>query len=254
VTIYDCFIFYNELDILKIRLEELYPVIDKFVLVESNLTFRGKTKPYVFGENKAKFSKYLDKILYVPLNDNNEYSSDFRIAPWEREKWQRNQIALGIQDLQPDDIIIVSDVDEIPRRSTIAKINPIVSVTLGMNMYYYALNMYDGNAWGGAKAVRKKYYRDAESLRHSDPEESISNAGWHFSYLGDAEHIKNKIQSFAHWELDTPEITDIDKMNSRIDAGVDIWGHGKRYQQVEIDDTYPIEVVKNKQYYSKYIR
>jgi len=252
--IVDGFIFFNELDILKIRLEELYPVVDRFVLVESDQTFRGNTKPYIFEENKKRFQPYLDKVMHIMLTDSNMYSSDPTRSPWEREKWQRNQISLGLQDLGDNDIVIISDVDEIPKREIIPSISPQISVTLSMRMYYYGLNIYDENGWGGAKAVRNKYLKDAESLRHSSPLETISDAGWHFSYLGDMNHIKNKIQSFAHWELDTPDIVNLEKMALRMANAEDIWGHGNKYQRVEVDSSYPHEILDNLSYYSKYIR
>lgn len=252
--IVDGFTFFNELDILEIRLEELYPVVDRFVLVKSDVTFRGNHKPYYFEENKERYAKYLDKIVHIQLIDTNGYSKDPRVAPWERERFQRNSIAQGLQDLEPDDIVIISDVDEIPRREKVQHIRPLVSMTLGMGMYYYALNVYDGNAWGGAKAVRYKHFKDAESLRHSDPPESLANAGWHFSYLGNEQNVIDKIKAFSHWELDTPEVTDPEAMRERMLRGEDVWGHGKKYEIVKVDDTYPHAIRNNMIYYKKYIK
>lgn len=261
--IVDGFTFFNELDVLDIRLEELYPVVDRFILVESNLTFRGHVKPFWFEENKDRYEQYLDKVVHVKLTDTNMYSRDKRVAPWQREKFQRNSIMNGLLDnaVSPDDVIFISDVDEIIRRESVhevAKLTRHSSVSIGMEMYYYALNVYDGNAWGGAKAIA---LRDMigqgltpETVRHSDPKQSVTNAGWHFSYLGDAHHVKNKIQSFSHWELDTPDVTDIDKMNERMLRGEDIWGHGKSYQIVDVDETWPHAVRNNMLYYSRYIK
>ena len=158
-------------------------------------------------------------------------------------------------------VIMVSDVDEIIRRESVGEIARLAkkgSVTIGMNMYYYALNVYDGNAWGGAKAISKTEMAfqglTPETLRHSDPEFSVSNAGWHFSYLGDEQTIINKIKSFSHWELDTPEVTNPEAMRERMLRGEDVWGHGKKYDIVEIDDTYPHAIRNNMLYYKKYIK
>lgn len=251
--IVDSFIFYNELDILEIRLEELYPVVDRFVLVESDLTFRGNPKPYFFEENKQLFSRYLDKIVHIKIEDNNVYSADPTKAPWEREEWQRNQISVGIDDVANDAIIIVADVDEIPRRSVVAELNPTDCVRIGMNMYYYALNVL-GGVWGGAKAVRKHSFTSAEEIRKSSPSDSVFG-GWHFSYLqDDPKVIVNKLKNFSHRELDIPEITDLDAINERMNRLEDIWGYGEKYTLVEVDDSYPVAVLNDLDYFSRYIR
>lgn len=248
----DCFTFFNELDILKIRLVELYPVVDRFVLVENNKTFRGHDKPYFFEENKGFYDEFLDKIIHIKLEDPGQFNSDHRRDPWEREYWQRNSISLGIKDLEDEDIIIVSDVDEIPRRSVISKLDPQPIQRLNMRAYYYGLNVYGGGE-GASKATRKKFFTTAQEIRATDPPE-IEDAGWHFSYLGDAEHISNKFKAFSHWELDIPTITSVSNIYDRMSRGVDLWGREEKHQIVEIDDTWPEEVKNNLEYYKKYIR
>lgn len=250
--IVDGFIFYNELDILKIRLEELYPVVDRFVLVESDKTFRGKRKPYIFDDNKGMFEQYLDKISHIKLVDDNSFNTTWQQEPWKREEWQRNQIARGLEDLSPEDIVIISDVDEVPRREVIESLDINEPMTLTMEMYYYGINVHAGT-WGGAKTLRLKDFTTAEQTRHSVTKDSIANAGWHFSYLGDVDHIINKLQSFSHWELDTPEITDRTKMLERMKDGIDIWGRGTKYDFVTVDDTYPVEIRANLDYYQRYV-
>lgn len=262
--IIDGFTFFNELDVLDIRLEELYPVVDRFILVESNVTFRGQNKPYYFEENKDRYTKYLDKIVHVKVIDPGTHSKDPKIAPWDREKYQRNAIMRGLFPLPSatlNPVIIISDVDEIIRRESVDEIARLArkgTVTIGMNMYYYGLNVYDGNAWGGAKATTntEMAYRglQPETLRHSDPEFSVNNAGWHFSYLGDEQNVINKIKAFSHWELDTPQVTDLEAMRQRMLRGEDVWGHGKKYEIVPVDDTYPHAVRNNMLYYRKYIK
>jgi beta-1,4-mannosyl-glycoprotein beta-1,4-N-acetylglucosaminyltransferase len=84
MKIYDCFTFYNELDLLELRLQELYDHVDHFVLVEANRTFQNNSKPFYFGENQHRFARYMDKIIHIQVNDMPE-STD----AWGREAHQR---------------------------------------------------------------------------------------------------------------------------------------------------------------------
>jgi hypothetical protein len=115
--IYDCFTFFNELELLELRLEELYPVVDYFVIVESDLTFSGKPKPLYLAENLDRFGKYADKIKLVAT------TADPDVNSWQREYAQRRDIGYGLPNARPTDIIMVSDADEIPRRSVVEKMN-----------------------------------------------------------------------------------------------------------------------------------
>ena len=139
--VYDCFIFFNELELLKVRLEELNPYVDKFVLVESHETFSGKDKPLYYSENKELFKEFEDKIIHVVLPKTNLNGT------WQREAHQRNQIVRGLQGCQKDDIIMVSDLDEIPRGSQLNQvIKPISNieelVVFCQHQYYgYYFNM-----------------------------------------------------------------------------------------------------------------
>ena len=117
MKIYDCFTFFNELELLDLRLKELYNHVDYFVLVEATLTHTGKPKELIFEKNKDKYSDYLDKIIYVKVNDLPDYN-DFE-GIWEPENFQRNCIVRGLTNAEDSDVIMVSDIDEIPRPSAI---------------------------------------------------------------------------------------------------------------------------------------
>ncbi|RUP00625.1 hypothetical protein [Hyphomicrobium sp.] len=117
-VIYDCFTFYNELDLLEVRLHELYDVVDRFVLVEAKQTFQGKPKPLHFNDNKAAFARYADKITHIVVDfPEGDLAAGLTTRPqndkWARQHYQRDQISRGLTDAAPDDLIIVSDVDEI---------------------------------------------------------------------------------------------------------------------------------------------
>ena len=107
--IYDCFGFFNELDLMEIRLNVLKDVVEKFVLVEAGETHSRKTKPLYFKENAARFAEFRDRIVYVGI----ERFPDVCVTDWARENYQRNAIADGLKGAKDDDVL-VSDLDEIP--------------------------------------------------------------------------------------------------------------------------------------------
>ncbi len=112
--VYDCFMFFNEIELLKMRLEELDEIVDHFVLVECVETQRGNPKPLYFQENRHLFEKYLDKIIHVVVDESHP-----EMNLWARENFQRRCIARGLTHCSPSDLIIISDLDEIPRVESI---------------------------------------------------------------------------------------------------------------------------------------
>jgi beta-1,4-mannosyl-glycoprotein beta-1,4-N-acetylglucosaminyltransferase len=120
--IYDCFTFFNEYTQLEIRLSELYSVVDKFVIVEATTTFSGEKKPLYFQQNKEKFNAYSNKIIHVVVNDMPKPLNGDR---WPVEEFQRNCIIRGLSNCTDKDIILISDVDEIPSKENILKISEI---------------------------------------------------------------------------------------------------------------------------------
>ena len=115
--VFDCFTFFNELDLLEIRLNELSPVVDVFVVAEAPLTFQGDPKPLHFHANRRQFEKFADRIRHVVVGRMPEGKS--RRDNWRREYHQRDALATAIGDAGPDDFVLLSDVDEIPRAASI---------------------------------------------------------------------------------------------------------------------------------------
>jgi beta-1,4-mannosyl-glycoprotein beta-1,4-N-acetylglucosaminyltransferase len=140
VKLIDTFLFLNELDLLEARLEYLYNHFDHFVIVESNYTFTGKPKAFVFDENKERFAKYSDKITAVKLTLPKDY--DFS-SPWNLENYQRNYIDECLGKYADTDIINVSDLDEIPNREKLKEIRNIFesmdapAIVYPKMMYFY---------------------------------------------------------------------------------------------------------------------
>jgi len=205
--IIDCFIFYNELKMLKFRLTELYNTVDFFIVVESTYTFSGKKKELFFENHKNEFSEFKDKIIHVIVEDmpNNDNA-------WYNEFHQRKSIDRGIKmlNLNDKDIIIITDCDEIPNPKVInqIKVSGITEHihTLEMEMYYYNLECRGKDyIWQYAKLLTYKTYnkqRDPQYIRNHG-NMKIQHGGWHFSYFGDVSFIKNKIKHFSHQELNS---------------------------------------------------
>lgn len=209
VKIYDCFLFLNEIELLKIRLHELNDVVDYFVIVENPLTLSGNEKPLFFENHKQEFSEFLHKIIHVvgPERKSPAYGD------WDREYAQRNDILLGLKDAKDDDIIIVSDVDEIVKKEKIKEIKEMITskkdpIRLWLKMYRFFLNRKDKKTdmWPLAYVATCKTVKEysPETLRTKFPyQHSIDNAGWHFSGMGYINRYAYKIESCAHQEVNT---------------------------------------------------
>lgn len=227
MKIVDCFTFYNELDMLKFRLEYLYNTVDYFVLVEATVTHVGNPKPLFFEENKSMFSKYLDKIIHVVVDDMPKPPVlrllKINNVNWARENHQRKCIRRGIErlSLQDDDLIIISDLDEIPNKSVL-KTNKIDTLySLVQDLYYYNLTLKQKNKWNQSKICDYKTYKyynsDAQVIRMIQTSNLIENGGWHFSYFGNIDFIVNKIRNFCH--SDWFETLSHDEIKNKIESG-----------------------------------
>lgn len=230
MKIIDCFLFYNELTMLKFRLEYLYDYVDKFVLLESTKTFVGHDKELYYEHNKHLFEKYEDKIIHIIVDDDvnfNPNDIEHHEIHWQREKFQRNCLDRGISqiDLNADDILIINDVDEIPDRNVLCLLRTQhmqnALLTLEQDFYYYNLNCKRNDKWNIAKIVNYNIYHDiykrsCQRVRKEWRAPVVKQAGWHFSYFGDIEYIQNKIQNFSHQELNTQANTDANKIKDDI--------------------------------------
>ena len=224
MKIVDSFIFYNEIDLLLYRLNILYDVIDYFIIVESKYTFAGNEKEFFFEKNKNLFEKFMNKIIYVVCTMPYKYPEiNYEEGQqWENEKHQRNCIDIGIKQikLENDDLIIITDVDEIPNPSVINDIknrNMILDLSkdyrLEMDFYYYNLNTKNKNKWtkGVIVTYKKFLLKNCQEIRLptkkntrlqiSSDHKMIKNGGWHLSFFGDNSFIKNKIKEFSHQEF-----------------------------------------------------
>ena len=244
--VYDCFLFFNEIEMLHIRLAELYDHVDHFVLIEARETFRGNPKTCTFEERKQEFAPYLDKIIHVTIDE--PFAT---VNPWEREYHQRDQILRGLTHCRPHDVILISDADEITRATHIPKItealktHQIAVCKQAMSIFY--LNRRTQDPWPGTMATTYKQLRctkphELRKCRKLSPKKlkryriktalSIPNAGWHFNSMGGIERHRQKLAAFSHIEYDTPKWRRFETLRAFADT-LDL---------VPIDDTYPIEI------------
>lgn len=236
--IIDCFTFYNELDMLECRLEYLYDKVDKFVLVESTITHSGKPKPMYFDENRNRYSKYLDKIIYVSADiDPGQYdweynlSANFQNASWQVENKQRNAILEGIQTLPNDAVIMISDVDEIPNKDALDRairmLEQRLAVSLETRQFYYNLGQCLVEPWPATVVVKKQILNRVSPQQLRDAKNGnllIKKGGWHLTYFGSVDAIRNKIMNFAHQEYNNEQFTDPRYIEQRVQNGEELYG------------------------------
>jgi beta-1,4-mannosyl-glycoprotein beta-1,4-N-acetylglucosaminyltransferase len=230
MKIIDTFVFYNELDMLNLRLHELNDVVDYFILVEANKTFTDNIKEYIFEKNKEKYDKFLHKIIHIKVDDMPENTGNK--DNWNREWHQRNQIKRGLDqlNLNHEDIIILSDVDEIPKVDTItniknSKINTIYK--LEMDFYYYNFQNKVEGFWPLARVFNygsiKTTMSDIRQIKNFNNNNTIKNGGWHLSYFGDVDFIINKIKQFSHQEFNTEKIVNKQNLQTLINSNKDLF-------------------------------
>jgi len=256
-VIYDCFPFHNELDILEIRLHELDGVADRFVLAEAPLTHSGKPKPLHFAENRARFAKFLDRIVHVVVEDFPPADMAVPGESWKYERHQRDALSRGLVGLSDGDVVITSDVDEVPRAEAVRAYRPEMGlVGLGQSMHTYWLNMACREAeYAWCKMLPGAM---AKSMTHCQirytPGTVVKNGGWHFSFMGRVSDVVEKIESWAHQEYNIPRCKDAAKIASDMERGVDPHGRAATYRLEPLDGTYPRHVLANKARYARLIK
>jgi beta-1,4-mannosyl-glycoprotein beta-1,4-N-acetylglucosaminyltransferase len=247
--IIDCFTFYNELELLEIRLEELKDVVDWFILVEAGETYSGKPKELVFEANHELFNTYPIKRIAIP-----RFPSELTSA-WSREEYSRNTLAIGLQELglKPSDIIMLSDIDEIPRADVVSQYAYALSnghvgpcCVLNQSLCYYFVNCVADDPWQGTRMIPHGFFSSFPALRAAQGE-NVPNAGWHFSYLGGIDRVREKIGASIHTELDLPKFTDQSHLERCIDAGIDVFGRDLRFHFTPLDESYPKYLLDNRQ-------
>ena len=230
MKIFDCFMYFNENAVLDLRLNHLNEFVDYFVIVESLYNHKGESKNLNFDINK--FKKFERKIRYLILDQlpknteiinkedsENEKSRKYILNGYKRDHFQRNYIMNGIKDADFEDMILISDIDEIPNLDNV-KLKSIKSKLIFFNqkMCYYKFNLYqESYNWAGSRGCKKKNLLSPQWLRDIKAKHYafwrldaffskkkytnihfVNDGGWHFSYLGTPEGIEKKLKSYTH--------------------------------------------------------
>ena len=227
MKIYDCFLYFDEELLLDLRLNCLNKFVDKFVIVESKFSHRGEKRKPTF--DIKKFSKFRDKIIYILLEnepnnlskidkDDSKISEKIILNGNLREFYQRNSIVKGLKNANGEDLIIISDVDEIPDLEKL-DLNNIKNQMIFFNQIFccYKFNLFSSMNWYGSRLIKKKNLISPQWLRNIKSKiypfwrldtlfsknkyrniKFVDNGGWHFSYLKDPIGVEKKLKSIRH--------------------------------------------------------
>jgi beta-1,4-mannosyl-glycoprotein beta-1,4-N-acetylglucosaminyltransferase len=284
MKIYDSFLFFNELDLLDIRLNLLNDVVDKFVILESTITFSGKTKKLFFNENKQLFEKFSDKIIHIIVDDTPEDFNNLSFtsntsnikdalknktlkhlnestgwnrnnaneAQWGREIYQRESITNGFLNCDDNDLIIVSDVDEIPNPAELLKIKDSGQSDVfefRQNMFFYNINTLKERGWSGPKIAHWSVIKEnsLNILRQNKLTNNVvENGGWHLSFMGGENRIKDKLEAYSHQEYNNNHIKE--NLTRNIQTNNDLFFRGSLVE-INIEDEFPntlLSLIKEK--------
>ena len=273
MKIFDCFMYFDEEIVLDLRLNMLNPLVDYFVIVESKFTHKGDKRDLKFDINK--FNEFKDKIIYLvfdeepinieELNDKDlesEKSRKLILNAAHRENGQRNFITKGIENADSNDLILISDVDEIPNLENVdfKKIKNQI-ILFKQDMFYYKLNLkLPDLIWSGTKACKKKYLKSPQWLRNIKDKkypfyrfdtffsekkyiniEFVNNGGWHFSNIKTPSEIEHKLKSYLHhreFDINPISIKDIENIiknkqaiyDLKVDKNVNKIGNGSKLE------------------------
>jgi len=295
MKIFDCFMYFDEEIVLDLRLNTLNKYIDYFVIVESTFTHRGDKRKLKFNHNK--FEKFKDKIIYLTFdkepegieavnkNDNEgEKSRKYILNAAKRENGQRDHIINGLNKANPEDLILISDVDEIPNLEEIKLENLKEKILMfQQDMFYYKFDLkLPGMVWSGTKGCKKKDLLSPQWLRNIKDKKYplfrldiifskkkyssikfIDDGGWHFSNIKSAEEIEHKLRSYLHHrEFDVQPLT-IEKIDNiiknkqaiydlSVDKRVNKVGSGNQLVKYDFKKL-PIYLKQNKKDYEQWL-
>ncbi len=265
MAIYDCFQYFNEDYILDLRMNILDKHVDYFVISESTKTHQGKNKKINF--NIENFPKFKNKIKFVVADYNKEIHFKKHIGGESPiEQHQRNCLIEGIKDALPDDLIILSDSDEIPDLSKLKEIKKNKKfIAFSQQMFMYKLNLQNINEsnWIGSRLTKKKNIETMQKLRDLKFKNypfwridklnlQVIKGGWHFSFLQSPEQILNKIKSFSHGEFNDENVNE-KEIEKKILENKDIFNRGFKLKRIELDESYPNYILDNKKKLHKWI-
>jgi hypothetical protein len=247
VKVFDAFPFFNELDLLRVRLVEHDPFVDRFILIEADRTHTGRPKPYYFDQTDPRFAPFAGKIIHrsVALQESPANA-------WVNENAQRDAI-LNAANFADDDVLFISDADEFLSRrhwlDLLRRVQVEGVVGVRQTMYYYQINLLAGDDWNRARLCTFGHLRcerlTPTQLRLAQVPITSQPCGWHFSYIGDVAAIRRKIEAFAHQEYNHPQWNSEAAIRQALEQHVDLFQRGEQFARVRIDESWPLEMLQN---------
>ena len=259
MKIYDCFMFSDETMMLDLRIRSLNKYVNKFVITEAKYLHNGDPKKLSFNIND--FKEFRNKIEYIvikeqppqiiPINNDDDKKEKDRKKITNsimRDNFQRENLSRGLKNLNDEDIVIISDLDEIPNLENL-NFNEINNEILifKQKMFYYKLNLYYENfIWFGSKAVKKRYFYSPQWLRNIKNKKYpfwridnyfskkkynnikfIENGGWHFTCIKKPKDIHKKLLTFAHHQDYENSKVSLEELEKKIKERKVLYDHNK---------------------------
>ena len=250
MALYDCFMYFDEDMLLDIRLNILNETVDKFIIAEATKTHSGQDKKLNF--DIKNFLKFKDKINYLIIDDLPENLSKYKKGWSEshlRDQYQRNSLSRGLVDCDEDDLVMISDLDEIPNPDKISEFNKEKKYACFLQKnFHQKLNLLNTSIkeWPGTKICIKKYLKSPQWLRNIKIKEIpfwkfykpqrpqiLNDGGWHFNNIMSPKKISVKLRTFAHSEFSGARFSSQKIIEEKIKSE---WKYGNGSEEEEIPD------------------
>ena len=269
MKIYDCFMYWDEDLLLDLRMNILNKIVDYFVIVEGNKTWQNNKKKFKF--KIEKFKKFKKKIIYIKVSDLPSGKN-----PWTRENFQRNCISRGLKKAREEDLIMISDLDEIPNPAAIKLFQPNMRYAVfQQKLYYYKLNLQSETdpLWLGTRICIKKYLKSPQWLRELKFKKRpfwrvdklrlnniLKNGGWHFCNLKSPKKLLYKYKNvcetndqFIFKNKIPKKYLNEKSIKKNIEKQSSIIGRKEKFNVQKLNNSFPSYLIKNKKFYSKWI-
>ena len=233
MKVYDCFTFYNEFELLELRLKSLWNIVDYFVIVEANRTFANKPKDFSFLKRQDEFEEFKSKIRYIMVNEEIPFKEGTH--DWSIEVYQRNAIMRGLLNAEADDLIFISDLDEIPNPNILDRLKnntvPIIlfsppppprkenkphipcqslvgcmefleyyAIAMEQEPHGYFLDFKSEKPWHGTVLVKYKNLTIPQEMRYyRETLPRVPNGGYHLSTMGGLDRVLRKMTATVEW-------------------------------------------------------
>jgi beta-1,4-mannosyl-glycoprotein beta-1,4-N-acetylglucosaminyltransferase len=288
MTVYSATQFCNEIDLLYLRLEILDPLVDYHIITESNITHSGISKPFNYEDNMEIFKKFWPKIKYQKFSQfpkSYEHldpdTTDNELLKLVYQKlnahthWPKNHngygndaiekeiVLLQMGDCKPEDIIISSDLDEIPDPKSLKEVldnfEPDKVYNFKQRMFYYYLNIEKEDNWIGPTVMtfEKFKYGSVSDFRLHRRDYLVNPGGWHWSYMGGVDKVKDKVEAINEYQFNVPIVKDNLKANidNCLVNGHDLFYRPCKFWKVPINlENYPAYLVEHIDEYKDYIK